>query len=491
MPQIPQSACHTRTILENKKDVYTPIGAKGDDGKYPYTEGEKNNAGVYPDYYKYENGTIKWIDDGTQGTGTYCWFLQQYVDMALEKGAIPVIMTPVARMSYDSSTGKNKTHHKDENNPNSYYWEAAKQVYEDNKAANKNVLFIDTYELTTKLFDDAYTDGSQERGKEIMCIADGTHNNKLGGMVEAMLVAEAIQGLDTPLSYAVKAPNQAGSSTTAGKTVFKIDTTGFTAYEQKFTGNGKDAAYTNDTFTTKSTYWSGYGNTKLSAIKAKAQELADSNISDKIVAAPKASSELKDVDGKTTVTVTLSSATQDATIYYTDDGTNPKNSDGTNADGAKQYDATNKIVLEEDTTIKAFAKAENKTSSKVVTFKFSVKPDVQAPTAKTDAGTAIETGAVIESGTVIKLATTTENAEIRYTMGSGSKLSDPGVNSPLYNDEKGLTITSTTTIKAIAIKNGVKSDVATFTFNVSKMQAALSSLMPVIEESSQLLKTAS
>ncbi len=92
---------------------------------------------------------------------------------------------------------------------------------------------------------------------------------------------------------------------------------------------------------------------------------------------------------------------------------------------------------------------------------------------------------------MIKLATTTENAEIRYTMGSGSKLSDPGVNSPLYNDEKGLTITSTTTIKAIAIKNGVKSDVATFTFNVSKMQAALSSLMPVIEESSQLLKTAS
>ncbi len=475
------------STAENKKDVYTPIGVKGSDKKYPYTAGTKNAEGVYPDYYKYENGAIKWIDDGTQGTGTYCWFLQQYVDMALEKGAIPVIMSPVARMQY--SAEGNKTHHIDENNKDSYYWEAAKQVYEDNKS--KGVLFIDAYELTTQMFNSAYENGGEARGKEVMCIADGTHNNKLGGMVEAMLVAEAIQKLDTPLSYAVKAPGQGGSSTTAGKTVFEIDTAGkFTAYEQKFTGNKADAEYTDDTFTTKSAYWSEYGNTKLTTIRTKAEELADSNISDKIAAAPKASSEMSDADGKATVTVTLSSATQDAKIYYTDDGTNPKNTDGTNADGAKQYDTENKIVLEEDTTIKAFAMADGKTSSKVVTFKFSVKPDVQAPTAKTAEGDAIESGAVIESGTVVKLATATENAEIRYTMGSGSKLSDPGINSPLYNDEKGLTITSSTTIKAIAIKNGVKSDVVTFTFTVSKMQTALSSLSLVIEDGSQSLKAA-
>ena len=73
---------------------------------------------------------------------------------------------------------------------------------------------------------------------------------------------------------------------------------------------------------------------------------------------------------------------------------------------------------------------------------------------------------------------------------SDLKLSDPGINSPLYNDEKGLTITSSTTIKAIAIKNGVKSDVVTFTFTVSKMQTALSSLSLVIEDGSQSLKAA-
>ena len=476
------------STAENKKDVYTPIGVKGSDGKYPYTEGTKNAEGVYPDYYKYENGAIKWIDDGTQGTGTYCWFLQQYVDMALEKGAIPVIMSPVARMQY--SAEGNKTHHSDDNNKNSYYWEAAKQVYEDNKS--KGVLFIDAYELTTQMFNSAYENGGEARGKEVMCIADGTHNNKLGGMVEAMLVAEAIQKLDTPLSFAVKAPGQGGSSTTAGKTVFEIDTAGkFTAYEQKFTGNKADAEYTDDTFTTKSAYWSEYGNTKLTTIRTKAEELADSNISDKVVAAPKATSEMSDTEGKTTVTVTLNSVTENAKIYYTDDGiTNPKKSDGTNSDAAKLYDTTQKIVLEEDTTIKAFAMADDKTSSKVVTFKFSVKPDVQAPTVKTAEGDAIESGAVIESGTVVKLATATENAEIRYTMGSGSKLSDPGINSPLYNDEKGLTITSSTTIKAIAIKNGVKSDVVTFTFTVSKMQTALSSLSLVIEDGSQSLKAA-
>ena len=444
------------SIAENKKDVYTPIGAKGSDGKYPYTKGEKNADGKYPDYYTYSGGTINWNGDGT---ATYCWFLQQYVDMALEAGAIPVIMSPVARMQY-SSTG-NKTHHADEGNTSSYYWEAAKQVYEDNK--DRGVLFIDAYGLTTELFNGAYEDGGEPRGKEIMSISDGTHNNKLGGMVEAMLVAEAIQKMDTTLAYAVKAPAQVSGMTTAGKTVFSIDSSSkFTAYEQKFTGNKENAAYTDDTFTTKSTYWSDYGNAKLAAIGKKAGDLADNNVSDSATAAPKAATETND-DG-TQITITLTSATDGAKIYYTDDGvTNPKGSNGDPVNDAQEYNDTKKIVITEDTIIKAYAKAEGKTASRVVTFNYVVTPDIKAPTASKESGSAVA------KGTVITLETATSDAEIRYTMGNNP--ADPTKYSTIYKD--GITIINDTTIKAIAVKNGIVSEIATFVYTIDATQGGI------------------
>lgn len=36
------------------------------------------------------------------GDGTFKWYLKQYIDLAREKGAIPVLITPVARRSFNS-----------------------------------------------------------------------------------------------------------------------------------------------------------------------------------------------------------------------------------------------------------------------------------------------------------------------------------------------------------------------------------------------------
>lgn len=52
----------------------------------------KDSVSKYgPSYYEYSSG------------GTYKWFLKQYIDFAREKGATPVLVTPVARKSFDGS----------------------------------------------------------------------------------------------------------------------------------------------------------------------------------------------------------------------------------------------------------------------------------------------------------------------------------------------------------------------------------------------------
>ncbi|WP_339175205.1 chitobiase/beta-hexosaminidase C-terminal domain-containing protein [Solibacillus sp. FSL R5-0691] len=69
--------------------------------------------------------------------------------------------------------------------------------------------------------------------------------------------------------------------------------------------------------------------------------------------------------------VTLSTATTDATIYYTTDGTEPTTE-------SMVYDASTDIVINEPTTIKAFATAADLDDSEVATFAYTIKT---APTA--------------------------------------------------------------------------------------------------------------
>lgn len=90
-----------------------PLGEASADGTFPTTAGTKTATTYLPseytsnvssseqaaalaeiakygsEYYAYDSG------------GTYKWFLKQYIDFARSKGAIPVLVTPVARVKFD------------------------------------------------------------------------------------------------------------------------------------------------------------------------------------------------------------------------------------------------------------------------------------------------------------------------------------------------------------------------------------------------------
>ena len=162
------------------------------------------------------------------------------------------------------------------------------------------------------------------------------------------------------------------------------------------------------------------------------------------VAAPIFSTEAGAVEKGTTVTLTTT--TVGATIYYTM-GANP--ADPTSSSTAY----TSAITINEATTIKAVAiKGEDKSS--VITAAYTIKK-VEDPTFSIKSGTAVT------AGTPVELETETGGATIHYTTDG----SDPTSSSPTYSAP--ISINSNVTIKAIAVKdNWDNSDVASATYTV-------------------------
>ncbi len=105
-------------------------------------------------------------------------------------------------------------------------------------------------------------------------------------------------------------------------------------------------------------------------------KLSDGGSGEVTVAAPAADPQAGEVESGTQIT--LSSATLDATIYFTLDGSDP--SDTTNAN-RQIYSDTNKPVIEADCTLKAVA-VVGENSSAVQTLQYTVKADVQVPVLK-------------------------------------------------------------------------------------------------------------
>lgn len=239
-------------------DRFVPIGEPNEQGIYPTNTGTKGSD----DKYSYNSG------------GTFKWFLKQYVEAAREKGAVPVLVTPVARMYYDKQgNGTIRTHHDcaaDTATDNTYtssnnaYVEAVKQLAEE-----ENVLLIDAYEFTKGMYEMAWTDSTEKAGdmcnygSQLMGVKDGTvvdatHCNKLGGFIEAAYMTKAIKNLQDAtgnnlnIASAITAPKAVSGEmapkkvdgvTVPGKTVFTVNNSGkFTAYD-KLTDYGSEAEY--------------------------------------------------------------------------------------------------------------------------------------------------------------------------------------------------------------------------------------------------------
>jgi len=132
----------------------------------------------------------------------------------------------------------------------------------------------------------------------------------------------------------------------------------------------------------------------------------------------------------TVQSVTLSTTTADAKIYYTTDGTEP-------TEESALYSGT--ISISVTTTIKAFAVKEGHNDSDGLIAAYTLQ--ALTPTADTAEGT-------YDAVLSVTLSVTTENAEIRYTTDG----TDPTASSPLYS--VAISIGATTTLKAVAIKDG-------------------------------------
>lgn len=353
---------------EYKEGRYAPLGTPDQSGVYPSTPGVKNASGEYT-----------W-DCG----GTYKWYLQQYIDVAKDKGAIPVLVTPVARMYY-TSDGSIRPHHDDSTSSNNAYCTAVKQL-----AQEQNVLLIDGYALTEKMYVDAYQAGGNDvYGQQVMAEGDKTHSNKLGGMIEAALIAQTIQGMELNISKTVKAPGQLTARTSTGETAFTVN------------GEGKLTAYDMlKGYAETAPYWMGEGQKLFDAIAAKAEELNGGE-------GPDDPTEPAD---KTALTAAIAAAEKKADGTYTvsDDTKTSDVKRGTKfvtesvkAELVKAIEAAKAVAGKANATAQEIAKAVAELKAAVETFDAAI----QTGTKSTGGNTASGSGG--GSGTGNKTSTTT------------------------------------------------------------------------------------
>ncbi len=236
--------------------LYTADNPQTEDG-YPTIVPEESMKVATPASLKSSYGDTYYSWDCG---ATYKGYLQKYIDVALEKGAIPVIVSPVARLYYNSD-GTIKAHHDatmTDYEPtmayltsNDAYVTACEELYNENKAKGNNVLYLDAFNLTKTLYEDAYTAGGSTYGEAVMSVGDKTHSNKTGGVIQAGILAKWLKDASLSVSPYVIQPQTAYGENSDGNYIFTIKNSVFTA---------------NDNSYTKSSYWSDYGQTLFDSI---------------------------------------------------------------------------------------------------------------------------------------------------------------------------------------------------------------------------------
>lgn len=150
-----------------------------------------------------------------------------------------------------------------------------------------------------------------------------------------------------------------------------------------------------------------------------------------------------------TQNVAISCVTPNTYIYYTIDGTNPSESVT-----AVEY-TDSPIVVDRSVTLKAVAMNDNLDFSDIATATYVIKPNT--PTFSLESGTYYGSQSV-------DILCATEDVSIYYTTNGD----EPSSSSTLYTGT--LTIASTTTLKAVAIKNGESSEVSAVTYTIEMPQ---------------------
>ena len=173
--------------------------------------------------------------------------------------------------------------------------------------------------------------------------------------------------------------------------------------------------------------------------------------------------------------ILLSTPTKGASIYYTVDGSAPsvtKSEDGTFAPAGSTllYDAGQGIMAPPSGngyfTVRAIAVHPELANSPEAKYTYSFPSDVGIPYANIPSGD-------VDMGTAVILKNKTEGAEIYYTVSrDGTTPEDPTISSSVFDATQPIIINGATVIKAIAVKDGVKSGILTLTYNSREQLSA-------------------
>ena len=153
----------------------------------------------------------------------------------------------------------------------------------------------------------------------------------------------------------------------------------------------------------------------------------------------------------------MSTATEGATIHYTTDNSDPT---------ANSTVYSTAFTISTDITIKAIAVKAGMLNSDILTAAYTAT----AEPAKIATPVASPAPGAVVSGTGISLSTDTEGATIHYTTDG----SDPSASSTVYSTP--ISIEGATTIKAIAVKDGMTaSDTMTASYTIAQVAIPVAS----------------
>ena len=155
-----------------------------------------------------------------------------------------------------------------------------------------------------------------------------------------------------------------------------------------------------------------------------------------------------------TQTVTLSCATAGTTIYYTTDGSDPTSS-------SNEY--TGAITVDHTMTIKAIAVKTGWSNSDISSATYTI---VLAEAPVFYIGNEVTTGGSFNAPQTITITSTTDGSVIYYTT-NGDDLDPLGANGASLTNGHSVILTSSCTLKAVAVKGGYTSAQTSATFTIS------------------------
>lgn len=200
-------------------DRMVPLGEPDANGIYPTTPATKVSTDLLPDEYtsaasdaEEANALAEIAKYGSEyyaynSGGTYKWYLKQYIDFARSVGAIPVLVTPVARVKFSGGEiiGGAGLH-----GDNFAYVEAVRQLAEE-----ENCLLIDLFAESKTILETATStyanylmalkpndltgtwpagyNGAYGNTDAGYTGIEATHYNKYGAFLQAAKVVELIQ----------------------------------------------------------------------------------------------------------------------------------------------------------------------------------------------------------------------------------------------------------------------------------------------------------